>query len=506
MPDERFVLDDIINISFSRCRGFGLKPSKLDHPEQPLLQTAHQLYEDPDRPATSTALDAYYGTFRPASAADVLGLPQDHPLSWHHPLGAVFPWNAQTPWEQEAALWDGILGYYAQHNCAHWRIGDGHTQFGPVSLRKLELEIWRITRLFESIREEGYDKKNHPPILGAILVDDRTGDWVCDIKDGLHRIAACHVMGWRSLPVRIIGETTVRSEYRQWPGVHYGLFTPAEALQIFDAYFEGKLPMAVDEKTKKKAEELAQLSVELHELGEYDKADQALDESLKLVPSNHISYAPAYDFQRKKGAVVQNLTNYARAGRSDTARQIFPNYYTLNLDGERIEGQRDPQDRLQYIADLDAYFGGKTVLDIGGNQGGMLFALSDVVESGVGIDFDNRLINAANRISHLHFGSQFAFYTFNLEDDPLELIKDLIPNGHVDVVMLLSVCPHIRNWREVIQFAASISDAMLFEANGHEHEQLGQLRQLDRMYPEMTVLAGRGKPGIGSRRLIWCQK
>lgn len=44
-------------------------------------------------------------------------------------------------------------------------------------------------------------------------------------------------------------------------------------------------------------------------------------------------------------------------------------------------------------------FTGKTVLDIGSNQGGMLFALDGKYRWAVGVDYDYRMVNASNLIA-----------------------------------------------------------------------------------------------------------
>lgn len=261
-----------------------------------------------------------------------------------------------------------------------------------------------------------------------------------------------------------------------------------------------------------RAETLAERSVELHHQGNFDEADEALRRSVELVPSHHDSAAPLHKFERiewQKGGAspdpdeggITNLLNYSReCPRSDVSGQIFPSYYNMEVKGKLITGQRDPQDRLRLLpADL---FLGKSVLDIGCNHGGMLLAI-DGFEWAVGVDYDARLINAANRVAGT-LRSPIRFYVFDLQREPVDLIGDFLLEPRVDIVLLLAVCPHIRNWREVIEFAAGISRTMVFEANGHEYEQLGQIRHLMRFYKNVKLLADRGAPGIGARRLLLC--
>ena len=252
---------------------------------------------------------------------------------------------------------------------------------------------------------------------------------------------------------------------------------------------------------------LAGESIALHEAGDYDAADRALDESQRLSPSHHVAPVAPYEFKRElahsPAAGPLNLLNYARRNLPD--REVFAQYYPFRVDGQTfLEGQRKPEDRLQYLP--NAFFFNRTVLDIGGNFGGMLHARGSELKWGVGTDYDPRMVNAATRIWRMRGGlGHLDFYVHDLDEDPLELLLDFLPEPRVDVVLLLAVCAHIKKWREVIAFTATISSELVFEANGYEYEQLGQLRALERAYDTVKELAPRGAPGIGSRRLLLCR-
>jgi len=201
---------------------------------------------------------------------------------------------------------------------------------------------------------------------------------------------------------------------------------------------------------------------------------------------------PTYAFARVEAVDergrVGNVLNYAKA--RDTAYSALPypaGYQTVRLvDGSEIAGQRDPAQRVALIPiDLQ----GKTVLDLGCNQGGMLLALREQIEHGIGIDYDPRMVNAANRVRANLEAANLDFYVFDLEREPLALIRDLIPGGQVDVVFLLAVCMWLRNWRDVIDFARSISDEMIFESNGTQKQQAEQEAYLRGRYRTVTLLA-----------------
>jgi SAM-dependent methyltransferase len=229
---------------------------------------------------------------------------------------------------------------------------------------------------------------------------------------------------------------------------------------------------------------------------------------LQLVPSFHDSQAPDYKFERYKweneesvsadasSRRITNLINYS-GERRDFPGQIFPSYYDVDLGGKLLKGLRAPKDRLELLP-ID--FKEKSVLDIGCNFGGMLHCVAPELDWGIGVDYDSRLINIANVLAP----PNVCFFVHDLERDPVDLIRDMMLEKYVDVVFLLATCAHIKNWEEVIEFAASVSRVMVFEANGHEHAQLGQIRCLHRLYESVDTLANKGAPGVGARRLFLC--
>jgi SAM-dependent methyltransferase len=203
---------------------------------------------------------------------------------------------------------------------------------------------------------------------------------------------------------------------------------------------------------------------------------------------------------------IHNLLNYTKtSGSYYSALQYPAGYHSIDIGDRRLQGKRDPAKRLERIP-ID--FSGKTLLDIGCNQGGMLFELDRTIKSGVGIDYDPRMVNVANRITALRGADNLQFYVFDLEKDPLALLQDLIPAPKVDVVFLLAVCMWLKNWRSVISCAAKISDMMVFESNGTESQQAAQIAYLKELYRDVTLLAEHSDddPKQKKRKLFWCRK
>ncbi len=200
---------------------------------------------------------------------------------------------------------------------------------------------------------------------------------------------------------------------------------------------------------------------------------------------------------------IQNLLNYTKTSNSIYAAQQFPAaYHTVNISGRKVLGQRDPSKRLALVP-VD--FRDKTVLDLGCNQGGMILQINDMIKWAVGVDYDPRMINAANRVRNAIGASNISFYVLDLQRGPLALINDFLPEQRVDICFLLSVCAWLTNWQEVIDFAQSKSNAMLFETNGFASQQQEQIDHLRKRYRGVNLLseASEDDPTEKERKLYY---
>lgn len=200
-----------------------------------------------------------------------------------------------------------------------------------------------------------------------------------------------------------------------------------------------------------------------------------------------------------------NLLAYTKTSGSSYSAQEFPSgYHTLRIAGHEFKGQRDPNERLQGVT---FEFTGASVLDLGCNQGGMLFSIADRIKVGIGIDYDHRMVNAANRIRRHCDANNLDFYVFDLDGENLELLRNFLHERTVDIVFLLSVCMWLKNWQSVIDFARSISNAMLFESNGSEEQQRAQEAYLRSRYGNISKIrdASTDDAGQPNRRLFLCR-
>lgn len=197
-------------------------------------------------------------------------------------------------------------------------------------------------------------------------------------------------------------------------------------------------------------------------------------------------------------ARILNLLNYTKTSGSSYAATQFPaGYHTIEMDGAVYDGQRKPSDRLDLVP-LD--FTGKSVLDIGCNQGGMIFALGDAPRWAVGLDYDSRMINACNMLRSRAPERDLGFFVFDIDRDPHGLIRDFLPEPRVDVVFLLSVCMWVTRWRELIDALTEITDTLVFEANGSEAEQDEQIAYLHTRFGTVTKLSGQSEDDPSNKR------
>lgn len=208
-----------------------------------------------------------------------------------------------------------------------------------------------------------------------------------------------------------------------------------------------------------------------------------------------------YDKGIKK---VMNLLSYTKKSEvSYNAGQYDAGYHSFKINNYQFKGQRNPKLRFK---DLPFSLKGLSVLDIGCNQGGMLYAFSEEIKYGVGIDFDQRMINTANKIKSYTKSNNLDYYVFDLEKEDLGYIQDFFPDDKIDIVLLLSVCMWIKNWKAVISFSSSISNAMIFESNGKPEQQQEQIDYLKQVYQHVQLIHERSEDDLTQkmRQLLYC--
>lgn len=182
--------------------------------------------------------------------------------------------------------------------------------------------------------------------------------------------------------------------------------------------------------------------------------------------------------------VIEVLKYTTTDKKAYSAEEYSVGYHTVELNGQRIRGQRDISIRYENVK-YD--FKNKNVLDIGCNQGGMLMYIHNEIKNGYGLDYNPKLINGANRLKEYKGYKNLHFYVFNLQEEDLNLIKNFY-SQKIDIVFLLSICMWIDNWKDVISFSRNIAKDILFESNGTESQQLEQIDFLKNRYKDVILI------------------
>jgi hypothetical protein len=187
-------------------------------------------------------------------------------------------------------------------------------------------------------------------------------------------------------------------------------------------------------------------------------------------------------------AALSAVWKTTHSGESYSGRRYLAGYHSLRIAGKSFRGQRDCEARL---ATVPFDFADKVVLDLGCNAGGMLHALAGVIGEGVGIDRDPRCVNAATLVAQVNGTSNLHFLMFDLEHDELDDLRVFTFGQRIDICFMLSVAMWIPNWKEVVRFASTFADAMLFETNGSSAQQGEQVAHLRQCFSDVRVLQDR---------------
>lgn len=240
-----------------------------------------------------------------------------------------------------------------------------------------------------------------------------------------------------------------------------------------------------------KAREHARLVSALRRTGKISEAEKRLETALLAYPEHkglrgekfEIDMLADKSLTESQQAILRLLRYTTSHDKAYSAIECPAGYQSIEIDGRKFDGLRPADERFVGVP-ID--FTGKTVLDIGCNQGAMLFEIADKIKRGIGIDYDHTMVNVCNRIRSHREITNLDFFSFDLQKEDFDLIGDLIPGGRVDMVFLLAVCRWVRNYPDLMAYCAKISDTMLFEPNGPEKDE--QIGHLKRIYSSVELL------------------
>lgn len=219
----------------------------LNHPDTPsghVKRAIKQAFLIPgrERALLKEALSTFYAQWQPASVADYFQLaPGRCPRLRELPV-----WLSYWPWDQRYFTQSELMCDAARQQIgriqSHRRpdLPSSWKCSGPVSPAKLDLEVERLARLVESIRERGFHRRDAVDgDIRVVILQHADGRWRWCVSCGHHRAVVLVALGVASLPVRVVNIVR-REEASMWPGVVSGRFDVASALQVFDDCFQAR--------------------------------------------------------------------------------------------------------------------------------------------------------------------------------------------------------------------------------------------------------------------------
>jgi len=207
----------------------------------PYVRALHEYKAGASVSYKGSALEKYFNAFQPKVARDLVLCQNCGPsgLSELSPWCFVPPWSRHSPASRREFLFSWAFREAKQAGYHDISPDDGTNHFGPVSLKKGCMEYKRIVDVFKSIRCDGYRRRSDGDgdVTGMLL---RRGDeYRCLITSGFHRLAAVAVLGYKSIPVRIVRPVIIEArDVDHWPQVKTGVYTRDEALVFFHYLFD----------------------------------------------------------------------------------------------------------------------------------------------------------------------------------------------------------------------------------------------------------------------------
>lgn len=168
-------------------------------------------------------------------------------------------------------------------------------------------------------------------------------------------------------------------------------------------------------------------------------------------------------------------------------------YHSYNIEGMNIIGQRNPRVRLNAISKFLS-FEDKNVLDLGCNVGAMLHHLSPILKAGIGIDYDEKSLTAANNISKILEIDNLDFYKHDFDKDGYDVLKTKI-HFKPDIIFLLSLGSWVKTWRELYQTCLEYNANIVLETN-NDSEGTSQLDFFERQGREVQLISDNSKDDI----------
>ena len=214
--------------------GFGYGPGW-----NPFVATLQE-HEHRSADYDSSLLKNYYQAWRPPSAKEAIAGFENAPSNFENLPSMYFllsPWRSHTLAETGTAIkkW-----YKKDHKRSDQPLSvekSGLKHFGPVSDEKGRFEFTRFTRVYESIKEYGYDRGRGDVKLVPLRRDDQ---FLYLLHGGhFHRITAVAALGYEAIPATFASPHCIDvKDVDYWPQVRRGVWPRQAAIDYFNHLFD----------------------------------------------------------------------------------------------------------------------------------------------------------------------------------------------------------------------------------------------------------------------------
>lgn len=171
------------------------------------------------------------------TAADVFGtslFSERSPLRTFPSYACVLPWQNASFEQQEKAIRKSVMIENKPYDKG-LTVDYGWAWGGPITEKKLDVEIKRHLKVLFSITHNGYKRSDgvDGDIRGVMLYNAGIEEVSFYCSVGQHRAISLMALGYKFLQCRI-SRIVTRDSCLTWPNVISGLYRPEEALAIFD--------------------------------------------------------------------------------------------------------------------------------------------------------------------------------------------------------------------------------------------------------------------------------
>lgn len=193
-----------------------------------------------ERESLCDALRSFYEMFQPANAQEAIVGFRASPKAFETLPPYMFflaPWANTTRKSVERTVSKWVAKDNEEHGKALGLAEGGFQSFGPVSEEKLLLEAGRLSEIFYSLRDVGYDRRFGDCKFRIV----KLGSEIRLIADGggYHRTAAAAALNMTCVPGEIfpLGCIADVDDVHLWPNVRSGLWSQRQAIDYVEHLF-----------------------------------------------------------------------------------------------------------------------------------------------------------------------------------------------------------------------------------------------------------------------------